>query len=63
MNTGWLLFFDILHLHINFFSLRIAICMMFAFASFFMVAYSITLWFSLLGEIFVSNMLLCLDYV
>jgi len=61
MYTGWLLFCDILRLHI--FSVRIAICMLFAFASFFMVAYSYTLWFSLLGEIFVFNMMLCLYYV
>lgn len=36
------------------YSVRIAICMLFAFASFFMVAYSYTLWFSLLGVVFAS---------
>ena len=33
------------------FSIRIAICVLFAFASYFVVAFSHVLWFSLLGKI------------
>lgn len=65
LSTGTVLLADILptlfikitapfYMHKIKYSIRIAICVLFAFASYFVVAFSHVLWFSLLGVVFAS---------